>query len=182
MGKVENMRKLPVEELNRLSLEAFREAPKFPIICILDNVRSMHNVGSVFRTADAFRIQKLYLCGITPKPPHREIRKTAIGAEQSVLWESRPDPLELAKELHDEGWVLVAAEQTENSTRLQDWTLNPGNKYALILGHEIDGVNQELINLCSKSIEIPQFGTKHSLNISVAAGICLYHMLTPFIQ
>ena len=177
------MRKLRVEELNRLSVDAFREAPKMQVICVLDNIRSMHNVGSVFRTADAFRLEKLYLCGITPHPPHREIRKTAIGAENSVSWEGITHSLDLVKDLKQQGWILVAAEQTDNSLPLPQWQLNPQNKYALILGHEIDGVNQEVIDLCDLSVEIPQYGTKHSLNISVAAGICLYHMyaqLSPF--
>lgn len=175
------MRKLPVEELNRLSLEAFQKVPKFPIACILDNVRSMHNVGSIFRTADAFRLSQLYLCGITPRPPHREIRKTAIGAEKSVAWEYRQNTLALAQELSHQGWILIAAEQTENATLLHEWVPDPQNKYALILGHEIDGVSQEVIDICHRSIEIPQFGTKHSLNISVAAGICLHHVVQPFI-
>ena len=175
------MRKLPVEELNRLSLEEYHKAPKFPIVCVLDNVRSMHNVGSVFRTADAFRLERLYLCGITPKPPHREIRKTAIGAEHSVPWESCEDPLVLAKELKAQGWILLAAEQTEGATLLHSWKPDPNEKYALFLGHEIDGVSQEVINLCDRSIEIPQYGTKHSLNISVAAGICLYHLAIPYL-
>lgn len=174
------MRKLPVEELNRLSLEAFKEASKVPIACMLDNIRSMHNVGSVFRTADAFRLENLFLCGITPTPPHREIRKTAIGAEHSVPWEYRKDSLELAKELIAEGWSLIAAEQTEQSTPLHQWEIDTQQKYVLILGHEIEGVAQELINLCQQVIEIPQFGTKHSLNISVAAGICLHHLSMPF--
>ena len=174
------MRKLPVEELNRLSLEAFKEAPKIPLICLLDNIRSMHNVGSVFRTADAFRLEKLFLCGITPTPPHREIRKTAIGAEHSVQWEQRKDSLALAQTLLADGWNLVAAEQTENSIPLHEWKVDIQQKYVLILGHEIEGVSQELINLCHQVVEIPQFGTKHSLNISVAAGICLHHISIPF--
>ncbi|MEM6628862.1 MAG: RNA methyltransferase [Bacteroidota bacterium] len=177
------MRKLRVEELNRLSVEAFREAPKLPLVCVLDNIRSMHNVGSVFRTADAFRLDKLYLCGITPHPPHREIRKTAIGAEYSVAWEGYSHTLELVKELKNLGWVLVAAEQTSNSVPLPEWKLDTQRKYALILGHEIEGVAQEVLDQCDLAVEIPQHGTKHSLNISVAAGICLYHMyahLSPF--
>lgn len=172
------MRKLKLEELGRMSLEEFKEAKKFPVHIILDNIRSMHNVGSVLRSADAFSVEKVYLCGITPKPPHREIRKTAIGAEESVTWEVHTDALALAKELKKQGFSLLALEQTEDSTALPTFKPDLGkNKYVLILGHEVEGVNQELIDLCDYALEIPQFGTKHSLNVSVATGIALYQLI-----
>jgi len=142
----------------------------------------MHNVGSVFRTADAFCLDRLYLCGITPRPPQREIRKTAIGAEQSVAWEGYEDTLSAVKTLKAEGWTLIAAEQAAGSVPLHTWDLDPQSKYALVLGHEIQGVAQEVLDLCDLCVEIPQFGTKHSLNISVAAGICLHHMTMQYVK
>lgn len=166
-------RKLKLNELGRLSEAQFRSAEKLPYVVVLDNVRSMHNVGSVFRTSDAFRCNKLYLCGITGCPPHREITKTAIGAERSVSWEYRTDPLALIEELKRDGYRVFAVEQTDHSVRLEDindW----GGKVAFVFGNEIDGVNEEVIELCNTCIEIPQAGTKHSLNISVAAGIVLW--------
>ncbi|WNJ19900.1 RNA methyltransferase [Pontibacter sp. G13] len=168
------MRKLKLEELGRMSVEDFKEAPKRPLIVILDNIRSMHNVGSVLRTADAFAIERVYLCGITPKPPHREIRKTAIGAEESVDWQPHDNAVELVRALKAEGVKIVSVEQTEGSIPLNAFTPESDAKYAMVMGHEVDGVDQEIINLSDASLEIPQFGTKHSLNVSVAAGITMY--------
>ncbi|MEL6671297.1 MAG: RNA methyltransferase [Bacteroidota bacterium] len=171
------MRKLRIEEMGRMSVEEFRATEKLPLVVVLDNVRSMHNVGSVFRTADAFCLEKIYLCGITPQPPHREIRKTAIGAEESVAWEAREDALALVKELKASGFQLLAIEQAEGSTSLMDFQASE-EKYALILGHEIEGVQQAIIDEAHQCLEIPQYGTKHSLNISVAGGIALYDIST----
>lgn len=172
------MRKLKLEELGRMSPDQFKEANKHAVHVLLDNIRSMHNVGSVLRSADAFLVEKVYLCGITPSPPHREIRKTAIGAEESVDWEVHTDAIELAKGLKAQGYTLLALEQTENSLMLPAFEADmEENKYVLILGHEVEGVNQDLINLCDYALEIPQFGTKHSLNVSVATGIALYQLV-----
>lgn len=172
------MRKLKLEELGRLSTEDFKEIDKHPIHVLLDNIRSMHNVGSVLRSSDAFKVEKVYLCGITPRPPHREIRKTAIGAEESVDWEFHPDPIALAKDLKAEGYQLLSLEQTDESLDISSFQTDlETGKYVLILGHEVEGVNQELIDLCDHALEIPQFGTKHSLNVSVAAGIALHQLV-----
>lgn len=168
------MRKVPIQEMQRLSPEEFHEAPKRPLVAIMDNIRSMHNVGSLFRTADAFRLKKLYLVGITPTPPHREIRKTAIGAEEAVAWEHREEIAPLLQELKQQGYQILAIEQTEPSTSLPDFSAKVDTPYALIFGHEITGVSDEALALCDGALEIPQHGTKHSLNISVAAGISLY--------
>jgi 23S rRNA (guanosine2251-2'-O)-methyltransferase len=167
------MRKRQLEELNRLSIEEFQAAPKRPVVVLLDNVRSMHNVGSVLRTADAFRVEKVYLCGITPKPPHRDIRKTAIGAEESVDWEGVADTLALVQRLKAEGYHLAAVEQTDSSHMLPDFVVQ-AEKYALIFGHEVGGVSDAVMAEVDEALEIPQYGTKHSLNVSVAAGIVMY--------
>lgn len=172
------MRKLKLEELNRLSVEAFKEAEKKPVVVVLDNIRSMHNVGAIFRTSDAFLIEKVFLCGITPKPPHREIRKTAIGAEESVEWESKSDVDALVKELKAADYEVLVLEQAEGSTSLPDFKIDPSKKYALVLGNEVDGVQQSIVDQADLALEIPQFGTKHSLNVSVAAGVALYHLTT----
>lgn len=166
--------KLKLEELNRLSTDAYQNIEKQEMVVILDNVRSMHNVGSVFRTADAFRIAKLYLCGYTPKPPHREIHKTAIGAEESVAWEAHDDTLTLVQSLQQQGYRILSVEQTQQTTLLHDYKPESNQKLAVILGNEVEGVSQSVINISDTVIEIPQFGTKHSLNVSVAAGIVLY--------
>lgn len=168
------MKKLKLEELNRLSLTEFKQAPKIPVVVILDQIRSMHNVGSVFRTADAFGIKKLYLCGITPRPPHREIQKTAIGAQDSVDWEYVANSSELVDKLKVKGYQIIIAEQTDESVQLDQLTINSQLAYALVLGHEVDGVSQEVVDKADIAVEIPQFGTKHSLNVSVAAGITMY--------
>lgn len=170
------MRKLRVEEMDRLSVEAFKAEEKNDLIIVLDDIRSMHNVGAVLRTADAFLCKEVLLCGITPRPPHREIRKTAIGAEESVDWRHEPDILSALLALKEKGYQLLAVEQAEGSTQLPEFQPGPEVKYALIVGHEIDGVKQEVIDICDVCLEIPQFGTKHSLNVSVATGIAMFHL------
>lgn len=166
-------RKLKLTELNRLTAEEFQQAPKLGFVTVLDNVRSMHNVGSVFRTCDAFRCNKLYLCGITGCPPHREITKTAIGAERAVNWEYNESTVQVLQELRKQDYKIFAVEQVQDSQQLQD-IIWPGGKIAFVFGNEIDGVSEEVIELCHACIEIPQAGTKHSLNISVATGIVLW--------
>ncbi len=175
-------RKLHIDELGRLSREAFEQAEKIPVTVLLDDVRSMHNVGAVFRTADAFRLERILLAGITPRPPHRDITKTAIGAELTVPWQGPEEALEACQDLRAQGYRLLALEQTENSCILSDFQADPSEKYLLILGHEIHGVRQEILDLVDVCLEIPQFGTKHSLNVSVAAGIALHHLAMPFWQ
>lgn len=170
-------RKLALDELNRLSVEQFREAPKFSYCLVLDDIRSLNNVGSVFRTADAFRAEKLYLCGITGQPPHRDITKTALGATESVRWEYAPDVMVVVRQLQAEGWVVAAVEQAEGSTSLTDFAPQPANRYAFVLGNEVTGVRNDVVQVADLVLEIPQFGTKHSLNISVTAGIiCWDHL------
>ena len=169
-----NFRKLQNEELNRISTEAFKEAPKIPVVILLDNVRSQNNVGSVFRTSDAFRIEKIFLCGITSTPENREVHKTALGAEDAVEWEYVKDTVEAVDRLKKEGYRIFAIEQAENTTPLENFSLSPDQKYALIFGNEVKGVQQEVIDLSDGCIEIPQFGTKHSLNISVTVGILVW--------
>ncbi len=170
------MRKLLNDELERLSLEEFREVEKVPLWVVLDNVRSLNNIGSVFRTADAFRLEGIFLCGITATPPHREIHKTALGASESVRWEYRENTLEAITELKQSGCRILAVEQTEGAVMLDQVLLSDGQKYALVFGHEIRGVEQQVVDMSDLCIEIPQFGTKHSLNISVAAGIVIWEM------
>lgn len=170
------MRKLENSELERLSVEDFKTADKIPVVVVLDNIRSCHNVGSVFRTSDALLISKIYLCGITATPPDKEIRKTALGAESTVAWEHFTSTVEASEQLRSEGYTLVAVEQVEGSISLNDFFPEPGEKLALIFGNEVKGVQQEVVSLCGKSIEIPQFGTKHSFNISVSAGIVLWDL------
>ncbi|MDR0546570.1 MAG: RNA methyltransferase [Dysgonamonadaceae bacterium] len=167
------MRKLKITELHRISPEEFKKANKIPLIVVLDNVRSLHNVGSVFRTSDAFRVQAVYLCGITAPPPHPEIHKTALGAENTMDWKYFKTTLEAIRELKQQNYTIAAIEQAENS--IPPGILPIGNsKYAIILGNEVHGVNQEVMNQCDCCIEIPQFGTKHSLNVSVTAGIIIW--------
>ena len=169
-----HMRKLANSELDRKSIEDFKEAEKTPLIIILDDIRSLHNIGSVFRTADAFLVEKIYLCGITATPPNKEIHKTALGATDTVAWEYAKDVLEVITKLQVEGTDVWAIEQVENSVYLNDFQPEEGKKYALVFGNEVKGVSQEAIKLCSGTIEIPQLGTKHSLNISVSAGIVVW--------
>ena len=170
-------RKLKIEEMGRMNPEEFRASEKMPLIVVLDDVRSMYNVGSVFRTADAFRVEAIYLCGITAQPPHPEIHKTALGAEDTVAWQHFDTALEAVEELKKKGYTVFSIEQCEGSTllstlNLQSSTLNP--KYALILGNEVKGVHQEVVDASDGCIEIPQFGTKHSLNVSTTAGIVIW--------
>ncbi len=168
------MRKLKITELNRLTQEAFKEVEKTPLVVVLDNVRSLHNVGSVFRTADAFLVEKICLCGITACPPHAEIHKTALGAENTVEWAYYENTCEALRELKSEGYRLLAIEQAEGSILLNDFIPNKQDKYAIVLGNEVKGVLQEAIDICDDCIEIPQFGTKHSLNVSVTSGIVIW--------
>ena len=161
--------------MERLSVEEFREAEKLPLIVVLDDVRSMHNVGSVFRTCDAFRVAGVYLCGITSTPPMAEIHKTALGAEDSVSWKYFPTAMEAISALKAEGYEVYAVEQAHGSTMLQNFRPVTGRKYAVVLGNEVKGVHQEVIDACDGCLEIPQFGTKHSMNVSVTGGIIIWH-------
>ena len=167
-------RKLKVEELNRIDIQEFKEAKKIGLTVVLDNIRSLNNIGSVFRTSDAFRVDEILLCGITATPPHVEIHKTALGAEDSMSWKYYEDTLSAINELKEKNYTVFAIEQTENSTLLTDLSLDENQKYAIILGHEVHGVQQKVIDASHGCIEIPQHGTKHSLNISVAAGIVIW--------
>ena len=165
------MKKLKLEELGRISVDQFKAAEKLPISIVLDNVRSLHNVGSAFRTTDAFRFEKIYLTGITGTPPHREIEKTALGATQSVAWEYAESTVQIVKKLKDEGYIILIIEQTSSSVQLQQFIPEAGSKYCLIFGNEVNGVTEDVLPLGDLAIEIPQFGTKHSLNVSVCLGI-----------
>ena len=171
------MRKLRITELNRLTPEEFKAAPKHRIIAVLDNVRSLHNAGSVFRTADAFCLEAVYLCGITATPPHNEIHKTALGAEDAVSWRYFESTLDAIEALRQEGYLPIAIEQVDKSIALGDFKADPNQGYAFIFGNEVKGVQQAVIDRCHACIEIPQYGTKHSLNVSVTAGIVLWEAL-----
>lgn len=173
-------KKLKLEELNRLSVLEFKKIEKDPIIVLLDDVRSLNNIGSVFRTCDAMRVKKIYLCGITGQPPHREIRKTAIGASESVDWEHENNASEILKKYRDLGYEIIAVEQTSSSVSLEKYQLNNKN-ILLVFGNEINGVSQKLVNLCDFSVEIPQWGTKHSMNISVSVGMVLWNIKKLFL-
>jgi 23S rRNA (guanosine2251-2'-O)-methyltransferase len=170
------MKKLSMDELNRLSTEEFKSAEKTKVVIILDNIRSMHNVGSVFRTSDAFAVEKIILCGITARPPHRDIEKSALGATASVVWEYEESTLEAVQKLKEKGYQIISIEQTENSHTLEDFEFSYHQPYAIIFGNEVDGVQQEVINQSNHCIEIPQFGTKHSFNVSVTAGIVMWQV------
>lgn len=170
------MRKLENKELERKSVADFKEAAKTPITIVLDDIRSLHNIGSVFRTSDAFLIEKIYLCGITAVPPNKEIHKTALGATETVAWEYQKEVTEVIAQLKEEQWSVFAIEQVENAVFLQDFKVDQNQKYALVFGNEVYGVSQKAISLCEGSIEIPQLGTKHSLNISVSAGIVVWDL------
>ncbi|TDP58151.1 RNA methyltransferase [Flavobacterium dankookense] len=170
------MRKLENKELERKSIADFKEAKKTPIVIILDDIRSLHNIGSVFRTSDAFLIEKIYLCGITAIPPNKEIHKTALGATETVMWEYQENVLAVIEKLKNEMIAVYAIEQVENATFLQNFKVEKEKKYALVFGNEVYGVNQKAIELCDGTIEIPQLGTKHSLNISVSAGIVVWDL------
>jgi tRNA G18 (ribose-2'-O)-methylase SpoU len=172
------MRKLENSELQRKSVDDFKEAQKTPIVIVLDDIRSLHNIGSVFRTADAFLLEKIYLCGITATPPNKEIHKTALGATETVAWEHAADVLSVIEKLKSQEFEVYAVEQVENATFLQDFEVNTKSKYALVFGNEVFGVNQQAIEVCHGTIEIPQLGSKHSLNISVSAGIVVWDLFS----
>lgn len=176
------MRKLRTIEMHRLTLDEFHEAKKLPLTVILDDVRSLHNVGSVFRTGDAFRIEAVYLCGITATPPHPEIHKTALGGEDSVLWRYFASATDAVRELQKEGVFVYSIEQVEGSTKLQDLRLDATRRYAVVFGNEVKGVHQEVVDISDGCLEIPQFGTKHSLNVSVTAGIVVWEMAKQLIS
>jgi 23S rRNA (guanosine2251-2'-O)-methyltransferase len=170
------MRKLEMQELNRKTVTEFKAAEKIPIIILLDNVRSMHNVGSIFRTADAFLLEAIYLCGFTPRPPHRDIQKTALGATETVSWKYFADGLTAANDLIQQGFELFAIEQVENSRPLYYASMDMDKKMAVVFGNELTGVSEELLKRCKGCLEIPQWGMKHSLNVSVAAGIVIWEL------
>lgn len=172
------MQKTTIEEMHRLTPEAYHEAEKLPIIVVLDNVRSQHNIGAVFRTADAFRLQGVWLCGICCCPPNQEIHKTALGAEMTVDWVYRKETLDAVQELQESGYKVYAVEQAHGSTMLNDIQLASTEKVAIVLGHEVFGVQQAVVDAAEGCIEIPQYGTKHSLNVSVTAGIVMYELAT----
>lgn len=168
------MRKLKITELNRISAEEFKETEKIPLVVVLDNIRSLNNVGSVFRTSDAFLVEAIYLCGITATPPNPEIHKTALGAEHSVSWRYFEDTVDAVKQLQEDGYTVFAIEQVENSVMLDNLQLDPEKKYAIVMGNEVKGVQQTVVDACNGCIEIPQYGTKHSLNVSVTTGIVIW--------
>ena len=170
------MRKLKNSELGRLNVEEFKQIDKIPLIVVLDNIRSLNNIGSVFRTSDAFLIEKIYLCGITAQPPHKEIHKTALGATETVDWEYVEDTYTLVEKLKAEGVIVAAIEQAENSTMLQNFIVEPTKKYAVVFGNEVKGVQQKVVSASNYCVEIPQLGTKHSLNISVSVGVVLWDL------
>lgn len=194
MPIIKNMQKTTIHEMNRLTVEEFHKAEKLPLVVVLDDVRSLHNVGSVFRTADAFRLQGICLCGITAVPDDvntadgtvikeaslkasQEIHKTALGAEESVSWQYFKSAEEAVEKLKNDGFIVMAIEQCHGSTMLQDFLPMPGKGYAIVLGNEVKGVHQDVVDQCDGCLEIPQFGTKHSLNVSVTAGIAIWHFV-----
>ena len=170
------MRKLNVTELGRIDVEQFKKCRKMPLIIILDDVRSLYNVGSVFRTSDAFRVERIILCGITATPENSlvEIHKTALGAEESVEWTYSKDCVSVVKELNEKGYITIAVEQVEDSIKLDNLVVDKTRRYALVLGNEVKGVGQDVVDICNFSLEIPQYGTKHSLNVSVSAGLVIW--------
>ena len=172
------MRKIKNSDLNRLSLDSFKAAEKSPLIIILDNVRSLNNVGSIFRTADAFRVKHIYLCGITATPPHKDIQKTALGSTDSVDWSYAENTQSIIKKLQSEKVKVIAIEQAENSTKLQSFVPQKKTTYALVFGHEVKGVSQDVVSRCDGIIEIPQYGTKHSLNVAVSSGVVLWDLFS----
>ncbi|MDA3882393.1 MAG: RNA methyltransferase [Bacteroidales bacterium] len=174
-------RKLSLDDLQRISVQEYQNLEKIPIIVVLDNVRSAQNVGSVFRTSDAFCIEKMYVCGITAQPPHKEIHKTALGAQDSVPWEYCKETGSVIETLKKEGWYICSVEQAEQSTKLHEIAVDTNKKYVLIFGNEVSGVQQSVIDMSDECIEIPQFGTKHSFNISVSCGIVLWDIAKCFL-
>ena len=172
------MKKLKNSELNRIDVTTFKQVKKTSLIVILDNIRSLNNIGSVFRTSDAFLIEKIYLCGITATPPHKDIHKTALGATESVDWEYAENTLDVIKKLQQKNVKIASIEQAENSIKLQNFTVDKFQKYAIVMGNEVKGVQQEVVDASNYCIEIPQYGTKHSLNISVTTGIVIWDLFT----
>lgn len=168
--------------MQRLSVDEFHEAAKLPLIVVLDDVRSLHNVGSVFRSGDAFRVEAVYLCGITATPPHPEIHKTALGGEDSVAWHYFATATEAVESLHNDGFFVYSIEQVEGSTKLQNLQLDTDKRYAVVLGNEVKGVHQEVVDMSDGCLEIPQFGTKHSLNVSVTAGMVIWEVAKKFLS
>jgi 23S rRNA (guanosine2251-2'-O)-methyltransferase len=175
------MQKKTMEELERMSPVEFKQTEKLPIVVVLDEVRSMHNVGSVFRTSDGFLIESIYLCGLTPQPPHRDIQKTALGATETVAWKHVTTTQQAIDELKQNGFTVIAIEQVHNSIALNQFKIDKSKKYAIVFGHEVNGVQEEIINQCDFSIEIPQLGSKHSLNISVSAGMVIWEMAKEYL-
>lgn len=175
-AKADSMRKLKNEELNRISVDQFKDSDKIPVVIVLDNIRSLNNIGSIFRTADSFRIEKIHLCGITATPPHREIQKTALGATDSVDWEYFNDTIDSVKVLKKQNYKIVAMEQMDQSISLSDFKSTMDQKLAIIFGNEIKGISESIIEHLDICVEIPQFGTKHSFNVSVSTGIVLWHL------
>jgi len=175
-------RKLLNSELKRISVEEYKNVEKTLVVLVLDNIRSQHNIGAAFRTCDAFRVGKLYLCGICAVPPSAEIHKSALGAEFSVVWEHCEETLQVVRRLHDEGYSIVSVEQTENSTMLGDFRMEEGKKYAFVFGNEVKGVQQSVVDESDCCLEIPQYGTKHSLNVSVSIGVVLWGVLNNRIE
>jgi len=175
------MRKLKLDELNRASVAEFKSQKKLPVTVVLDNVRSMHNIGSIFRTSDGFAVEQIYLCGITAQPPHREIEKTALGATQSISWTYFETPLEAIEQLRTNGYRVIAIEQAENSILLNEFKPDTNEKYALVFGNEVNGVSDEVMEKIDACIEIPQFGTKHSFNVVVSAGIVLWDFFSKLV-
>ncbi len=171
------MKKLSMDELHRTTVEQFKNETKFPIVVILDNIRSMNNVGSIFRTCDAFAIEHLYLCGITAQPPHKDIAKTALGATESVAWSYHEDVVSLVSQLQQDHYEVYLIEQTDNSIFLDQFKINLDKKVAIVLGNEVFGVDEKLLPICNGVIEIPQFGTKHSLNVTIAGGIVIWELV-----
>ena len=176
------MHKLRTIEMQRLSIDEFHEAKKLPLTVVLDDVRSLYNVGSVFRSSDAFRVEAVYLCGITATPPHPEIHKTALGGEDSVAWRYFNTATEAVQSLHDDGVTVYSIEQVEGSTKLQNLQLDTDKRYAVVFGNEVKGVHQEVVDMSDGCLEIPQFGTKHSLNVSVTAGMVIWEVAKQFID
>ncbi len=174
------MQKKTIWDLNRPGIEEFRAASKLPLVIVVDNVRSLNNIGSLFRTCDGFGVERIVLCGISATPPSPEIHKTALGAEDSVAWEYKADTLQAVLQLRDEGYVVCCLEQVQGSVMLQDFHPEPGKKYALVIGNEVEGVDQAVVDACALYLEIPQRGTKHSLNVSVSAGIAIWQFASGF--
>lgn len=169
------MEKKTILDMGRDTLEEFRAKEKIPLVLVMDNIRSLNNIGSIFRTSDAFRLERLMLCGITATPPSVEIHKTALGAEDSVRWDYRADTLDACRELREQGYTLCALELAKGPISLERFDVDPARRYAVVVGHEVDGVSQAVVDYCDHCIEIPQEGTKHSLNVSVSAALAIWH-------